>query len=108
MLMTEEEARQKWCPFARDMLSAGGNRMAYGGGAEDEPESEDCARQFAAEMAAAHPCIASDCMAWRWGECYGRATELEAKGYRGEAAQKNPRGQTRPGYCGLAGKPDHV
>jgi hypothetical protein len=51
--MTEEEAKTKWCPFARLTFStegfAAGNRF------------DDCA--WAEKRAL---CIGSDCMAWRW------------------------------------------
>ena len=80
-MMTEEEAKTKWCPFARDIMGNGGNRMAYGGGEEDGPDNDDCAVQYAAEMASMHPCIGSFCAAWRW-------------------VPREP-----SGYCGLAGKP---
>ena len=58
--MTEDEARQKWCPFARvAMISSSDiecppcNRLAIDGvsGLEKNP--------------AGARCIASDCMAWR-------------------------------------------
>lgn len=52
MILNEEEAEKRWCPFARtltswgpDELPAGGNRV----GASDQ-----------------NNCIASRCMAWRW------------------------------------------
>ena len=86
---TEAEAKCLWCPFARDLQHNGGNRMAYGGNAE--PDNDDCAAQFAAEMADLHPCIASACMAWRW-----RTEEVHGS----MATTKRERG-----YCGLAGKP---
>jgi hypothetical protein len=53
--MTEEEAKTKWCPFARLTFStegfAAGNRF------------DDCA--WAEKRAL---CIGSACMAWRWGD----------------------------------------
>ncbi len=51
MLLTEAEAKKKWCPYARG--SAGENR-AFKTDADAPPA--DCS------------CIASLCMAWRWGE----------------------------------------
>lgn len=92
-MMTEEEAKTKWCPHARyviDDSGAGpspgyptGNR--FGG---HEPSEGRCL------------CIASSCMAWRWSalshsdgtHAHAPRPEMEFDGkYRGQ--------------CGLAGKP---
>lgn len=72
-MLTENEARKCWCPFARGIVDQGGNRMAFGGSG-DEPESEDCRREYAGEMADLYPCIASECMAFRW--CKDHEIEL--------------------------------
>jgi hypothetical protein len=85
--VTEDEARTKWCPFAREWES-GGNRFRFATAAErkevDEPE-------YAAETAASFPCIASACMAWRrpamWRDDAG-LWDTNTAGW---------------GYCGLAG-----
>lgn len=79
---TEEQAREKWCPFARAIVLGTGdfgdfqlaiNRTDRGG----------------ASLAAL--CIASDCMAWRWKK----------------SKQDNLGTWMDPthGYCGLAGAP---
>lgn len=73
--MTEDEARQKWCPFVRVAYpeSIGGcnviNRLY------NTPSPGPCR------------CIASGCMAWRWEE---GAPVLSYTGH---------------GFCGLAGEP---
>ena len=86
MLLTEEQAREKWCPFSKSVAVGtrengspyqSGNRVrAHQGTSAIGPIS------FPAQM---NPetcrCIASDCMAWRW-------------------AMKS----INEGYCGLAGK----
>jgi hypothetical protein len=74
-VLTEEEARKRWCPFARSfdtptelpehIIASGTNRKR--GGAPDQW----CL------------CIASDCMVWRWRA--GLPNDV--------------------GYCGLAGAP---
>ena len=76
--MTEDEAKQKWCPHARIQTSwtslhggvalAGTNRWEKGSA----------------------KCIASECMAWRW--CVTRVDDddNDIHDY---------------GYCGLGGKP---
>lgn len=77
--MTEDEAKQKWCPHARIQTSwtslhggvalAGTNRWEKGSA----------------------KCIASECMAWRW----------EAAFRRDDNSMPTP----VDGYCGLAGEP---
>lgn len=74
--MTEDEAKQKWCPFARCGNEPGCNRSGR----------NRSGRDFAAEPY----CLGSDCMMWRW---YAQTPE-QFKEY----------GET--GYCGLAGKHD--
>jgi hypothetical protein len=90
---TEDEAKERWCPFAR-LIPIGsnpdgtakatdlpaGNRMAqvdYEGG--DMKEN------------AFTQCIASQCMAWQWD-----GPEYDSQGSKYSH---------RRGYCGLAGKP---
>lgn len=78
-MMTEDEAKTKWCPFARVNTTAedsvtgrvtgingGGNRMLTGTGFHDNPAQARC--------------LGSTCMAWRWLEI------------------------GRLGYCGIAGR----
>jgi len=67
MLLTEEEAKTKCCPFVRVPWQNGGWAVN-----RDDRGSN---------------CIASKCMAWRWGVD-------DPKTYEGKA----------PGFCGLAGK----
>lgn len=116
MILTEEEARKKWCPFARDILSAGGNRAAYGG-AGAEPDSEECHEEYEAEMADQYPCLASACMAWRrvpiddmrerelWSKSQNKRVS-SATGDDGEWRLVNPDEPAPParGFCGLAGR----
>jgi len=69
--MTEIEAREKWCPQTRAIYAGQSfNRLG-----------EMSEHHLTADLnPAPRRCIASDCMAWRWG---GRDK----------------------GHCGLAGKP---
>ena len=85
--MTEDEARQKWCPFARvAMISSSDiecppcNRLAIDGvsGLEKNP--------------AGARCIASDCMAWR------QYADIPA-----DSPYYDPE-LGLGGHCGLAGK----
>ena len=67
MLLTEEEAKTKWCPFVPPVR--GDNELI------------NPLNRFGA------PCIASQCMAWRWEEIIAHANDY-----------------TKKGFCGLAGK----
>jgi hypothetical protein len=83
MMLTEAEARDRWCPFARAAnfdhdahLPAGSVPVVinrWGHGNERSRPHGDCM------------CLASRCMAWRW-----------------QGSEDRPE---RRGYCGLAGKP---
>lgn len=95
-LCTEEEAKERWCPFARATLFA------------EEPDGEVTVIAGAptfnrfAEARASGPtnppscrCIGSQCMAWRWGDDDAALNE------RMHGREATP----ELGYCGLAGKP---
>lgn len=79
--MTEEEAKTKWCPFARTKTlkfsSEDGGVAAANRDFDGLPIDQ------------LHSCMASACMAWR-------AFNLDAQMREG-----GPRG----GFCGLAGAP---
>jgi hypothetical protein len=72
--MTEEEARQKWCPHVR-VASADDATVNRGGAG---PHEAIC-------------CIASACMAWRW-DVHSSAVTLVTT-----VSDKH-------GHCGLAGQ----
>ncbi len=80
-MMTEEQAREKWCPHARVSAS---NEPALGNHAANRWENPQGLPDGAG-------CIASDCMAWRWQD------SLSIRD--GEQPSKS-----NNGYCGLAGK----
>jgi len=81
--LTEDEARQKWCPHVRGVVLHDGELTLTGNTAL---KSSNSAVRFK------NPdCIASDCMSWRWSPKRtndGRTLD-----------------QTK-GYCGLAGRPE--
>jgi hypothetical protein len=102
-VITEEEARKKWCPFARVLVDRQSNdenitsanrleNLGVGG----------CDLDWDAPR-----CIASECMAWRVAK-----TENVPTGKDVAVEYKPGRFKTAPemttivhGYCGLAGAP---
>jgi hypothetical protein len=60
--MTEREAKEKWCPFAR-------SRDGLGGTENRRPDG-----------APIHRCLGAGCMAWRWFIVDGR---LSTEGFCG-------------------------
>ena len=85
--MTEEEAKTKWCPFARVITVHTAEGMIVGPGNRTEICGED---HFTKPMGSF--CIGSACMAWRWDE-------NEPVPFTDETQPPNG------GYCGLAGQP---
>jgi hypothetical protein len=81
--MTEDEAKTKWCPFVRAQLTEG------------EPSYN------ATPEARVGQCIASGCMAWRWGE----RLETEREAYMRGTDLRRTLQSTTDGFCGLVGKP---
>lgn len=111
MLMTEDQAREKWCPMVRaarhevtqkrtavtETLSAVREDHHVVGGCNTDtlggtrvPES--CR------------CVASDCAMWRWGEWKRDGVENVPlpSGHTYTRDRKIP----LRGYCGLAGRPE--
>lgn len=85
MMLTEEEAKTKWCPYgagAPTMVS-----LTKDGAAEYLPVPKERAR-----------CIASQCMAWRWNPSDIQREQWIAAG----AVHLEKR--ERQGFCGIAGK----
>lgn len=78
-MMTEDEAKTKWCPFARvwDGAPPGAAAVNRKNSTPRSKPDADCL------------CIASGCAAWRWAKDYHMvATEFQ------------------DGHCGLAGSPE--
>lgn len=110
MLLTEEEARKKWCPFART-----GATMVDCGRADSHSEviqgiigasvnrdvgSYDKDGNETVQISGRHRCIASECMAWRW-----RRSGFEGVTYHPDGSKTYiwPGPAPTYGYCGLAG-----
>jgi hypothetical protein len=109
--MTEEEAKTKWCPFARSQT-------------EDRESAPAVNRTLQGHIDIGCHCIGSRCMAWRWEDdaeevatdrkcevCEGSGVIVTGSGETagGEECNACVGGyQTEPvqlGYCGLAGRP---
>lgn len=91
--MTEQEAKTKWCPFARVA-----EPQRFGSQSEMAPVAAVNRGSDALSNHSWQPnamCIGSACMAWR--RVYEQDKSAVAYGY--ETAVAEPRG-----YCGLAGK----
>lgn len=89
-MMTEDEAKMRWCPFAR---------VAFGW-VEPVQSYQDAGQAVAASvnrklLSAECNCLGSACMAWRTRVV--STTEVDRNGEHVERVL---------GYCGLAGCPD--
>ena len=94
--MTEDEARKKWCPFARVAAPADSEAGGTAGNRWGDTDPT--------HPASGYRCIASDCMAWRGYET--AAFKVRAEGeFRSSGRRLKPTGADVLGYCGLAGKP---
>lgn len=85
MLLTEEDARQKWCPYVHLDRSI------------EQPEG------------AHENCMASGCMQWRWAvhytdDYYQLGTEAFCRS-KIEDSRAPYEGCELRGYCGLSGRP---
>jgi hypothetical protein len=90
MTMTEDEAKTKWCPFARYDSGDGAPSNRW---KQSLPASEPDALNPVACR-----CIGSACMAWRWQPA--GSMDRPTRTGPGNASVARTRG-----YCGLAGSP---
>jgi hypothetical protein len=89
-MLSEEQAKMKWCPFARDSETAGNRSQLTGH--------------------IAFTCFGSGCMAWRWGPHTERQDVEKTEEQPSDAVKIWTEKETqeeadirREGYCGLAG-----
>lgn len=87
MILTEEEAKTKWCPETRVHVVPD-----MGGVYVNKPLSESNTYGYATEKSVM--CIGSACMAWRWKLAREAANPIRTE-----------RSDYAHGYCGKAGKP---
>lgn len=88
--MTEEEAKTKWCPYAR-VVMGDAEEPAIGPFNRDHWINDD----NLASTIHRSTCIGSACMAWRWVPKSGNSKDGKPNYYAGNWK----------GFCGLAGKP---
>lgn len=108
-IFTADEAKTKWCPFARatiyvrgdapdlekpiDLVGHAANRILT-----DDPTLTASIQQ-AIDGCGATKCIGPACMAWRWHETHINGRDPDG------APTLVKSGETY-GYCGLAGSPN--
>lgn len=102
--MTEEEAKTKWCPFARVQTvlydkTRGPEAIIGAGGGHNRTPSET---REAIKAPLASFCVGSGCAVWRL-EPDTRETVTVVIEPDGNFHEKNP--IERSGHCGLAGTP---
>jgi hypothetical protein len=93
-IVTESEARKKWCPFARVLLpvNQAGNRISTFH-LQLAKKSDPRDHEYYLQQEADCNCLGSRCMAWRWA------------GYRKVRSGVVPQQDEAHGYCGLSGNP---
>lgn len=97
---TENEAREKWCPFARTL-----HREVFQENTRQKKEQLglESVNRLSTGLGPFSCCIASECMAWRSG---GPAWRDRESGILFAAPPKQGESdKVQVGYCGLAGKP---
>ena len=97
MLLTEQEAKAKWCPHARIVRVLAEN-------AGGVPVTAATANRMVSNGAPVANCIGSQCMAWRsveqaWNDRANRWQTADREFGDPEATHRTL------GYCGLAGDP---
>lgn len=105
MILTEEEARTKWCPETTVFIAPESPQWPYAmldsrGAPSTHPEFTRC--------------IASGCPVWRWGSgenmAWKKPDGIIHWSYNGETYAEGEQGQAaagwlRLGYCGKGGNP---
>ena len=85
-MMTEDEAKTKWCPFVRETELRTGTWNRPGDRSRSDAERYNC--------------CGSACMAWRWALSPDKAAHFNKTWKTKGEPEAYP-----VGYCGLAGKP---
>lgn len=93
MILTEDEAKKKWCPEVRTGLTAGMAVNHHVGGVYGNKHAGDVHDETR--------CIASGCMMWRWK---GWNSDKYPSIYEAQKKDAGP-DPIRYGFCGKAGRP---
>lgn len=111
--MTEDEAKAKWCPFARVVETgeyshdkdAAFNRIDNCDHRGDQPITDTVPHIPELNLLPTTLCIGSACMAWR--DLFETVNAQEVVDHFDRTGRATALGQLRKsgGYCGLAGKP---
>lgn len=89
MILTPEEARGRWCPFARVMATSGSLAASVNRGGDGSADEVRC--------------LADGCMGWRWAPTLTVNNPTRAIGADGR--QPGQRVDRTLGFCGPAGRP---
>lgn len=106
--MTEQEAKTKWCPFARVVPSSGGDKegdpfkVQAGVPAHNRVQINGTTK---VGTSPAGMCIGSVCMAWRWLGHRDRRDHKTIERFTDISTGANDQDLEAVGFCGLAGKP---
>lgn len=95
-MMTEADAKTKWCPFSRPVMPRTED-CGFQAGNRDYDRTDGAPSGAVAIAGPLNNCIGSACMAWRWHP----SLSIDNPGRAAAAGQTIK--ETR-GYCGLAGK----
>lgn len=107
--MTEDEAKTKWCPFARMKMA---DRMQGNSPVCVEPQTtfNRIAVNGRAEpmLASQSLCLGSQCMAWRWIKSPDIVRELKEMWRESTPPERHHEADSLSpmGFCGLAGQHD--
>lgn len=93
-MLTEQEAKEKWCPQVRRSSVL----------AETHMGAPTVATAVNVGTVKKNRCIASECMMWRWS-AKSRCTNEKDLSYCCVAVYEDLPREQWTGYCGLAGKP---
>ncbi len=104
--MTEDEAKTKWCPFAKPVMVTEHDLFVRSFNERDDVDKIKNSMHRINDK-----CIGSECMAWRWIDLdvrdFGAVGDYNQETREGtddtEAFQRAIDAE-RHGYCGLAGK----